>query len=109
MKKIRLFLTIVILQFTMCSLIYANPIRLHPDNSHYFLFRGKPTILITTGEHYGAVLNLDFDYIKYLNTLRASDLNYTRIFTGTHNEYSGFWGMENNPLSPAKGSAIFAS
>ena len=38
-----------------------KPISLHPDNPHYFLFRGKPTVLITSGEHYGAVLNLDFD------------------------------------------------
>ena len=49
----------------------AGPIALHPDNPHYFLFRGKPTILITSGEHYGAVLNLDFDYSKYLDTLAA--------------------------------------
>lgn len=27
------------------------PISLHPDNPHYFLFRGKPTVLITSGEH----------------------------------------------------------
>src|SRR5262245_29626948 len=44
----------------------AEPLRLHPDNPHYFLFRGKPTVLITSGEHYGAVLNLDFDYVAYL-------------------------------------------
>jgi hypothetical protein len=27
------------------------PIALHPDNPHYFLFRGKPTVLITSAEH----------------------------------------------------------
>ena len=36
------------------------PICLHPDNPHYFLWRGKPTVLITSGEHYGAVM--DFGY-----------------------------------------------
>ena len=45
------------------------PLALHPDNPHYFLFRGKPTVLITSGEHYGAVLNLDFDYLRYLDAL----------------------------------------
>jgi hypothetical protein len=40
----------------------AEPLRLHPDNPHYFLFRGKPTVLITSGEHYGAILNRAFDY-----------------------------------------------
>ena len=46
-------------------------LRLHPDNPRYFLFRGKPTVVITSGEHYGAVLNLDFDYRRYLDTLAA--------------------------------------
>ncbi|MGB2807020.1 MAG: hypothetical protein WBC22_04740, partial [Sedimentisphaerales bacterium] len=27
----------------------ARPIQLHPENGHYFLWRGKPTILITSG------------------------------------------------------------
>ena len=42
--------------------------RLHPENPHYFLFGGKPTVLITSGEHYGAVLNREFDYKRYLDT-----------------------------------------
>ena len=33
----------------------AEPLRLHPKNPHYFLFRGKPAVLVTSGEHYGAV------------------------------------------------------
>jgi hypothetical protein len=31
------------------------PLALHPDNPRYFLFRGEPTVLVTSGEHYGAV------------------------------------------------------
>src|SRR5439155_26693508 len=60
----------------------AEPLALHPKNPHYFLFRGKPAILITSGEHYGAVPNLDFDYRKYLATLSADWLNLTRTITG---------------------------
>src|SRR5262249_32917316 len=53
----------------------ANPpIRLHPDNPHYFEFRGQPTVLVTSGEHYGAVMNLDFDHATYLNRLQAEGL-----------------------------------
>ncbi len=48
-----------------------KPLALHPDNPHYFLFRGKPAVLVTSGEHYGAVLNRDFDYVPYLNELQA--------------------------------------
>ena len=50
-----------------CAVAQAKPLALHPDNPHYFLWRGKPTVLITSGEHYGAVLNLDFDYVPYLD------------------------------------------
>lgn len=49
----------------------SEPLSLHPENSHYFLFRGKPTVFISSGEHYGAVLNQDFDYLTYLNTLQT--------------------------------------
>ncbi|MCI0540532.1 MAG: hypothetical protein L0Z50_35475 [Verrucomicrobiales bacterium] len=64
----------------------AEPLRLHPDNPHYFLFRDKPTILITSGEHYGAVLNLDFNYVPYLDELRKNRFNQTRTFSGTYIE-----------------------
>ena len=67
---------------------FAEPIRLHPENPHYFLFRGKPTILITSAEHYGAVLNLDFDYKRYLDTLAAEGMNHTRMFVGYYVEPS---------------------
>lgn len=67
-----------------CLSAPVQPLRLHPDNPHYFLFRGKPTILLTSGEHYGAVLNLDFDYIRYLDELRACGFNLTRTFSGTY-------------------------
>jgi hypothetical protein len=33
----------------------AMPIALHPANPHYFVWRDTPTILITSGEHYGAL------------------------------------------------------
>lgn len=57
-----------------------DPIALHPKNPHVFLFRGKPTLLVTSGEHYGAVLNLDFDYKKYLEELANRKFNLTRTF-----------------------------
>ncbi len=61
-----------------------SPISLHADNNHYFNFRGEPTILITSGEFYSAVQNLDFDYIPYLDELQENGLNYTRIFNGSY-------------------------
>jgi hypothetical protein len=77
------------------------PIQLHPANPHYFLFRGKPTVLITSGEHYGAVLNADVDYKKYLATIDSDDLNYTRIFGGSYVEVPAkSFGILRNDLAP---------
>jgi hypothetical protein len=77
-----------------------EPFRLHPDNPRYFLFRGKPTVLVTSGEHYGAVLNLDFDYVAYLDTLAADGLNHTRTFAGTYREIPGSFNITDNTLAP---------
>ena len=59
-----------------------EPIRVCDANPHYFSYLGRPTVLITSAEHYGAVINLDFDYVAYLDTLRSYGLNYTRIYPG---------------------------
>jgi hypothetical protein len=79
------------------------PISLHPDNPHYFVWRGKPTILITSAEHYGAVMNMDFDFRKYLDTLAADGLNYTRVFSGAYVEPQGAFNIARNTLAPASG------
>jgi len=76
------------------------PIALHPQNGHYFLWRGRPTILITSGEHYGALLNLDFDYVRYFDTLAADGLNLTRLFSGTYREIPDSFGITDNTLAP---------
>ena len=83
-----------------------KPIALHPDNPHYFLFRGRPAVLITSGEHYGAVLNLDFDYLPYLDELQARGFNLTRTFSGVYCEDLGSFGIKGNPLAPAAGRLI---
>ena len=83
-----------------------EPITLHPDNPHYFLFRGKPTVLITSGEHYGAVLNGGFDYRKYLATLQKLGFNLTRTFSGAYCEPVGAFSIRDNTLAPAKGKLI---
>lgn len=84
-----------------------GPISLHHANPHYFLYKGKTMALVTSAEHYGAVLNLDFDYRKYLETLAKEGMNYTRIFTGIYFEiYGESFGIQNNTLAPRKGRVI---
>lgn len=84
----------------------VKPIQLHPENPHYFLWRGKATILITSGEHYGAVLNSAFDYRKYFKKLESLGFNLTRTFSGAYCEPVGAFKIKNNTLAPAKGRLI---
>jgi len=83
-----------------------KPIQLHPANPHYFLWRGKPTILITSGEHYGALLNRAFDYKKYMKTLESLGFNLTRTFSGAYCEPVGAFKIQNNTLAPAPNQLI---
>jgi hypothetical protein len=80
--------------------------RLFPDNPHYVEFRGKPTLLVGSGEHYGAVLNLDFEYIPYLDRLAQDGLNLVRIFSGTYRELPGEFGILHNTLAPQQAKFI---
>jgi len=82
------------------------PLSLHPDNQHYFQFRGKPTILTGSTEHYGAVMNLDFDYKSYLDEISEKGLNLTRTFSGIYVEPQGAFGINKNTLAPGPGKFI---
>jgi hypothetical protein len=97
------FLT-CLLSLALLSVQQAFPapqaLALHPENPHYFFFHGEPTVLVTSGEHYGAVLNLDFNYLTYLNTLRKDGLNLTRTFTGAYVEPMGAFNIAQNTLAP---------
>jgi hypothetical protein len=78
-----------------------KPLALHPENPHYFLFRGRPAVLITSTEHYGAVLNGDLNYLPYLDELQARKFNLTRTFAGTYREVPGSFGITENTLAPS--------
>ncbi|MEL6650720.1 MAG: hypothetical protein AAFQ87_07960 [Bacteroidota bacterium] len=78
----------------------AQPIALHPQNPHYFLYQGQPTVLVTSAEHYGALINQAFDYETYLGTLERLGLNHTRVFLGDYVERSGSFGIVTNTLAP---------
>ena len=78
----------------------AKALALHPDNPHYFLFREKPAILVGSTEHYGAVLNGDFDFQPYLAELQSKRLNLTRTFSGVYREVPGSFNIKDNTLAP---------
>ncbi|MHA7128729.1 hypothetical protein [Algoriphagus namhaensis] len=101
-----------VILFILCfnSILFAmaqSPIRLLPENPHYFQYKGKPMALVTSAEHYGALINPDFDFAEYLNTLHEQGMNYTRIFMGSYFEIPGTsFGIQYNTLAPEPGKAL---
>src|SRR5436853_6015166 len=57
-----------------------SPIRLHPENPRLFEFRGKPLVLVTATEHYGAVMNRPFRFERYLADVAEKQMTLTRLF-----------------------------
>ena len=74
---------------------------LHPENPHYFLFRGRPTILLTSADHYGAVIHRQYDYAQSLREIARHGLNHTRLFAGAYREVPGDFGIQHNLLGPS--------
>lgn len=94
------------LSFALAAVsIPAQPIQVAPANPHYYAFHGKPILLITSAEHYGAVINLDFDYVAYFDAFQAHGLNYTRIYPGAMFEPVGKF-MAGNTLGSKPASLI---
>ena len=99
--------TAALLGAILFGLMAAEPIRLHPKNPHYFLFRGNAVALVTSGEHYGSVINGAIDYKRYLAALASDGMNYTRIFGGTYVEVPAqSFGIHRNNLAPGPGRFI---
>jgi hypothetical protein len=96
----------LVLAVAPASVLAGEPLARHKNNPAYLSFRGKATVLVGSGEHYGAVVNRDFDYRKYLETVAADGLNLTRLFVGTYYEKPGDFGIGANTLAPARGRAL---
>src|SRR5258706_5418009 len=58
----------------------TQPIRIHPQNHKLFEFRGKPLVLVTASEHYGAVINRPFRFERYLADAADKHMTLTRCF-----------------------------
>lgn len=82
-----------------------SPIAVCPGNPHYLFYKGKPLVLITSDHHYGAVIDKDFDYVKYLNYLAGNGMNLTRIYPGGMFETPDKY-LPGNPLGPRPGRQL---
>src|SRR5689334_3789720 len=88
--------------FCLASVASSSPLSLNRGNPHYFEYRGRATVLVTSGEHYGAVINQDFDYRRYLDELARNHLNLTRVWSGSYREQPGNFHIGNNTLAPKR-------
>jgi hypothetical protein len=103
---IRKFLPLVFACFM--NPVMTQTIRLNPENPHYFEYKGNPVVLITSGMHYGAVLNLDMDYNRYLEVLEKNGFNLHREFIIPCYEWQSDenWEKEQTPLCPRPGKLL---
>jgi hypothetical protein len=76
-----------------------------PENSHYFFYKNKAIVLITSDQHYGAVIDRNFDWRKYLEYLFQNGMNLTRIYPGAMFEPPDKY-LPGNPLGPLQGMQL---
>jgi hypothetical protein len=82
-----------------------SPVSVLQANPHYFYFRGKSTVFITSDHHYGAIIDLDFDYVKYMDYLETYGMNLTRIYPGGMFEPPDKY-QKGSPLGPLPGRQL---
>ncbi len=89
----------VLLTIFMPQMLQAwEPLKVHPLNSRIMEFRGRPQVLYTVAEHYGSVVNRDFDYVPYLNVMERDGMNLTRLFLAGFRHDNRV--PANDPLAP---------
>jgi len=89
----------------LASSAVADPVHVWRANPHYFERQGRPIVFVTSDHHYGAVIDADFDYVRFLDALAASGMNLTRIYPGGMFEATDKY-VAGNPLGPRPGRQI---
>ena len=74
-----------------------SALAIHPENPRYFLFRGRPLVLLAASEHYGSIVNRRFDFERYLHEAALRKQTVTRTFLLYRELQSA-----RNPYSPLK-------
>jgi hypothetical protein len=83
----------------------TDPVRVWSTNPHYFARDGRPIVLVTSDHHYGAVIDADFDFTRFLDALGKGGMNLTRIYPGGMFEVEDKY-VAGNPLGPRPGRQI---
>ena len=96
----------LLLLFLLNSTLHGQPITICNENPHYFFIKNKPTILVASSEHYGSIINPDFDFDIYLKTLNKIGLNHTRLWLGDYVEKPGDFCLSQNTSAPMPGKFL---
>ncbi len=105
MKKQFVFPGIAVVILMMTFACNNAPIKVCSENPHYFSYRGNPVVLITSDHHYGAVIDKDFDFVRFLEYLANNGMNLTRIYPGGMFEAPDKY-LQGNPLGPRPGRQL---
>jgi hypothetical protein len=100
-----ILLSVIVVICLMTIACNNSIITVCPDNNHYFFYKDKPLVLVTSDHHYGAVIDRDFDYVKYLEYLERNGMNLTRIYPGAMFEPPDKY-LHGNPLGPLPGRQL---
>lgn len=85
----------------------AAPLSVDRTNPRCFRYGGRTIKILTSAEHYGAVLNTGFDYEAYLREMRRTGQNGTRVFTFYRELESSVPGPgAANTLAPPHAAAL---
>ena len=104
--KTRCFFSRLFVPFLILAISCNNgPVQVYQANPHYFSYKGHPIVLITSDHHYGAVIDQDFDFDKYLKFLADNNMNLTRIYPGGMFEPTDKY-LKGNPLGPRPGRQL---
>lgn len=69
------------------------------------MYMGKPILLVTSDEHYGAVVKTEFDYVAFLKKLSSKGFNFTSIYPGSYIEVENAF-LNGNVLGVRNGKQI---
>ena len=105
MKKYGQLLIIIVVSVFFETACSTSPVSVCKTNPHYFFFKDKPLVFVTSDHHYGAVIDQDFDNKKFLDYLSAKGMNLTRIYPGAMFEKPDKY-HKGNPLGPLPGRQI---
>ena len=77
------------------SAAWAKPVTICPSNPHYFFYKGRPLVLITSDHHYGAIIDRDYRAGKPIVDVESDyfGVGLVKPYTADDVRVEGWWFM----------------